>query len=95
MLFRRKKEQRKKTLRSRIVEILPPEAALVSLDCGGIFLENAEVVLEFAKTRHIFRANRGWIYHNGMLLCSPGYLYLEKEDTGSKLIQMIQRQWML
>lgn len=90
MLFRRKRAQRKNELRSRIQAILPSEATLGSLDYDGNLLGELAVVVELAGNRHTFRTSRGEIYHNGKLVCGPAYRYIEKEDTHSKLIEMIR-----
>jgi hypothetical protein len=95
MFFKRRREQKKKEMLEMVKSILPPEATLVSFDYNKMVFGNIAVVIEVAKVKHTFTTDRGEIYHNGKMLCDSSYLYIEKEDTFSKLLQMIKKEVLL
>ncbi len=82
--------KRKKGMIDPLKAILPAEATLVSFDYNEKVFGNIVVEIELAKIKHTFITDRGEIYHNGKMICDSSYLYIEKKDTFSKLLQMIK-----
>ena len=72
--------------------LLPANATIVSFDYYEKAFGNIVLKLETGKDIHTFITDRGEIYHNGKMLCDHSYLYIEKEDTFSKLLQLIKQE---
>jgi hypothetical protein len=64
-------------------------ASISLFDYSEKVFGNLVVVIEVAKVRHTFTTDRGEIYHSGK---TYSYHYIEKQDTFSKLLQMIKKE---
>ena len=92
MFFKRLKEQRENDMLNALKAILPAAATLVSFDYNERVFGNIVVKIKLPKVMHTFVTDRGEIYHNGKMICDSSYHYTEKEDTFSKLIQLIKNE---
>ncbi len=92
MFFRKRAEQSKEELRERINALLPTDATVISFDYNEKAFGNIVLKLEFENVIHTFITDRGEIYHNGKMLCDSSYHDIEKEDTFSKLLQLVKRE---
>jgi hypothetical protein len=86
------KEKRIKEMLEMLTDILPEEVKIISFDYNGRFFGNIIVELSVSNKKHVFVTDRGEIYHNGKLLCDSSYHYFEKQDTFSKLLQLIKSE---
>ena len=77
-------------MKQHIVSVLPSNSILTDylydINCFG----NMIVKIKQNGTTHVFITDRGEIYHNDEMLCDSSCRYKEKEDTFSKLLQMIK-----
>ena len=75
-----------------IISVLPSNAVLVDFVYDYKWFDNSNMIVKIRKNgeEHTFLTDKGAIYHNNIMLCNSSYRYLEKEDTFSKLIEMIQ-----
>ena len=92
MFFKKRVEQRKNEMLEMIKTLLPTNATVVSFDYNEKVFGNIVLKLEIGKDTHTFITDRGEIYHNGKMLCDSSYHYTEKEDTFSKLLQLIKQE---
>ena len=92
MILKKRGEEQKSNMLNRLKTILPANATLLSFEYNKNIFGNIVVVIKVANVKHTFITDRGEIYHNGKLLCDSSYHYLEKEDTFSKLLQMMRRE---
>ena len=92
MFFKKRTERRKNEMLEAVKALLPANATIVSFDYYEKAFGNIVLKLETEKDIHTFITDRGEIYHNGKMLCDHSYLYIEKEDTFSKLLQLIKQE---
>lgn len=91
MFFKKKREQRINEMANIIRNILPKGATLLSFEYNSTIFGKMVVEVKALDDKHTFITDRGEIYHNGIMLCDSSYHYYEKEDTFSKLLQIIQK----
>jgi hypothetical protein len=101
-LFKRRYEKRKKEMYDRLISIIPSEITIVSFEYYPKIFGNIVVELESHNSKHRFITDRGEIYHNSQMsgentwkskmCCDNSYMYLKKEDTFSKLLQVIKQE---
>lgn len=76
-------------MKQQIKSILPEGAILDEVSyCPEIF-GNIVVRMTLNGVSHIFTTDRGEIYHNTEMLCNSSYHCIGKDDTFSKLLEMI------
>ena len=85
-------EIRLRRVKERILFHIATNATVVSFDYNEKVFGNIVLKLEIGKDTHTFITDRGKIYHNGKMLCDSSYHYTEKEDTFSKLLQLIKQE---
>ncbi len=90
MFFNKLNGQGNSDMSDALKAILPDEAELISFDYNEKFFGNIVAEIKLKKMKHTFITDRGEIYHNGKMICDSSYRYTEKEDTFSKLLQIIK-----
>ena len=83
---------KKQKMKSAINTILPAEIKIESFDYNTRCFGNIVVELSAPDGKHTFTSDRGEIYHNGKMLCDSAYLWSEKTDTFSKMLQIIKHE---
>ena len=86
MLFKKNK------MLNLLQAILPKEIKTISFAYDARCFGNIVVVLSAPDGKHMFTSDRGEIYHNGKMLCDSAYLWSEKTDTFSKMLQIIKHE---
>ena len=92
MSFKKRKEQINNNMANSVEAILPAEATLLYFSYDEKCFGNIVVAIEFENSKHTFHTDRGEIYYNGKMLCDYSYLYNEKVDTLTKVLQMIRQE---
>ena len=92
MSFKKRKEQINNNMANSVEAILPAEATLLYFSYDEKCFGNIVVAIEFENSKHTFHTDRGEIYNNGKMLCDYSYLYIEKVDTLTKVLQMIRQE---
>ncbi len=101
-LFKRRYEKRKKEMYDKLISIIPSGITIVSFEYYPEMFGNIVVELESHNSKHRFITDRGEIYHKSQMsgentwkskmCCDSSYMYLEKEDTFPKLLQVIKQE---
>ena len=86
MLFKKEK------MLNLLQAILPKEIKTISFAYDASCFGNIVVVLSAPDGKHMFTSDRGEIYHNGKMLCDNSYMYIEKKDTFSKMLELIKTE---
>lgn len=81
------KMKKNERYRSFLLPILPTDATLNVFRCVK---RDFIVEIEFQGETHTFTTDKNGIYHNGIQVCDSSYHYLGKEDTFSKLMNVIK-----
>ena len=79
-------------MKQRVISILPADATLIDVSYSSKIFKNIIVTINYNGNLHTFTTNRGDIYHNNSMLCNASYQYYEREDTFSKLIEIIKSE---
>lgn len=77
-------------MKRQIASVLPDNAGLIAFTYSADYFGNMVVKIRRNKAIHIFTTDRGEIFHNKKMLCDSSYL--DKEDTFTKLLQMIVKE---
>ena len=77
-------------MKQYIISILPDDATLVNVSYSSNSFVNMIVEIKQNGKLHTFITDKGEIYHNNTMLYDSSYQYFEKNDTFSKLIQVIK-----
>ncbi len=102
MFFKKRYEKKKNEMRENLIKILPKDITLVSFEYYPKIFGNIVIKLNSPTGEHKFVADRGEIYHNIKITgdefwrtkfsCDNSYIYLKKEDTFNKLLQVIKKE---
>lgn len=77
-------------MKQQIASVLLSNDSLIEFTYSVDHFGNMVVKIRRNRETHIFTTDRGEIYHNTKMLCDSSYL--DKEDTFTKLLQMISKE---
>lgn len=79
-------------MKQHIISVLPDNVTLIDFSYDAKCFGNIIAQIKKRGKTHTFIADRGEIWHNKTVLCDSSYQCREKEDTFSKLLQMISKE---